>query len=264
MIVIDSHAHWHPHYDLDELLYAAYQNLSQAASTFDATRDFSAVLFVAGIETHAPPFMLKPPLSRRWHFTSTAEKNTLLAQTSKGHQIVLVLGRQVVSAEGLEVLGYAPHRNVRGGLVADRIVANILAADGIAIIPWGFGKWMGRRKSVVVRLIETWGNTLSIGDNGGRSVLFFSPAIFETARKKGIRILPGSDPLPIAGESERVGTCGFCLEGLIDQDAPLSHIIQALNRPRNNVKPFVRHARPIEFIRKQAMLRWSKFRPASQ
>lgn len=260
MIVIDSHAHWHPLFDPDALLKAAYQNLSRAACTLDAKRQFSAVLFVAGIETQMLPFGRKPSPSRYWHFRPTAEKNTLLAQAPEGHQIVLVLGHQVVSAEGIEVLGYTPHRNLSSGPVADQIVANILAADGIAIIPWGFGKWLGRRKSAVIRLVETWGNNLSLGDNGGRSLFFSSPAIFESARQKGIRILPGSDPLPIVGESERVGTCGFCLEGMLDKNAPLGHIVQALRRPRHEVRRFARHAKPVEFIRKQAMLRWSTFR----
>ena len=257
MIVVDSHVHFHPHYALDEFLTGAYRNLSKAAQGVCAAQPFSAVLFVAGIETHALESIKELPRSRRWQLLSTAETNSILAQATEGHQINMVLGHQVISKEGLEILGFAPHGTVPAGLEADQIIARIMSSGGIAIIPWGFGKWMGRRKSVVVRLVETWHNNFSIGDNGGRSLFFSSPAIFKKARQKGIRILPGSDPLPIRGEIKRIGTCGFCIDGRLDLDRPLAHIIQSLRLPHQEVRLFARHAQPIEFVVKQVMLRLS-------
>ena len=260
MIVVDSHAHFHPHYALDEFLTGAYRNLAKAAQGVCAAQPFSAVLFVAGIKTHALESIKELPRSRRWQLLSTAETNSILAQTTEGHQISMVLGHQVISKEGLEVLGFAPHGTVPGGLEADQIIARIMSSGGIAIIPWGFGKWMGQRKSVVIRLVETWHNNFSIGDNGGRSLFFSSPAIFKKARQKGIRILPGSDPLPLTGEKRRVGTCGFCIDDRLDLDAPLGHIIQALSHPHQTTRLFARHVKPIEFIVKQTMLRLSMFK----
>ena len=260
MIVVDSHAHFHPHFDLDEFLTGAYRNLSKAAQAVCHAQPFSAVLFVAGIETHALDPIKESTRSPRWQLFATAETNSMVARASAGHQIILVLGHQVVSQEGLEVLGFTPHRSVPGGLEADKIIERIHSSGGIAIIPWGFGKWMGRRKSVVVRLVETWHDNFSIGDNGGRPLFFSSPAIFKMARQKGIRILPGSDPLPLTGEKRRVGTCGFCIDDRLDLDAPLGHIIQALGQSHQTMRLFARHLKPIEFIVKQAMLRLSMFK----
>ncbi|MGD9250145.1 MAG: hypothetical protein PVG19_02920 [Desulfobacterales bacterium] len=260
MIVVDTHAHFHPHCDLDEFLTGAYRNLAKAARAVDHAPPFYAVLFVAGIETHALAAIKERPSSLRWQLRSTAETNSILAQASEGHQLVMVLGHQVISEEGLEILGFTPHRTVPAGLPVDQIIARIRASKGIAIIPWGFGKWMGRRKSLVVRLVETWHNNFSIGDNGGRSLFFSSAAIFKKARQKGIRILPGSDPLPIRGETKRIGTCGFCINGRLDLDRPLAHIIQTLRLPHQEVRLFARHANPIEFVIKQVMLRLSMFK----
>ena len=260
MIAIDTHVHWHKMFGIDDVLTSAEGNLNKAASQIGGSHGCTAVLLVAGIGDEDLRSRFESLSSKKWVIAATEERNTLVARTSDNRSVYLILGSQVISEEGLEVLGYLPNHKVKGGSEIEKIIKNIRASGGIAIVPWGFGKWIGKRKSVVESLIDTWENNFWIGDNGGRSKLLPYPGIFRLTQKRGIRILLGSDPLPIANELSRFGTCGFCLEGELDEKAPLRQIVGQLENPRIKIKPFARYIGFADFLTKQIRLRWLRLK----
>ena len=82
----------------------------------------------------------------------------------------------------------------------------------ISIIPWGFGKWLGRRGRIVKQLILSHESPkFLLGDNGGRPHVG-EPPIFKLARAHGIPVLPGSDPLSFRSQEKNAGRCGIIVK----------------------------------------------------
>ena len=150
---------------------------------------------------------------RPWTFQHMADDpRVLLAQREGTEKIFVVAGRQIISSEGLEVLALATTEMLPDGLPAQEIIQAVREGDGIAVLPWGVGKWLGRRGGVVRNLLESdLGGTFYLGDNGGRPAFWGTPSPFKLAHSLDIRILPGTDPLPVTWEASRVGSFGFTL-----------------------------------------------------
>ena len=92
-------------------------------------------------------------------------------------------------------------------------------SGAIPVLPWGAGKWLGKRANVLRGAIwDASPGSLYLGDNGGRAKILAAPRPFLWAIQRRIGNLPGSDPLPLPGESARVGTFGFAVQ----QAAPLA------------------------------------------
>ena len=109
----------------------------------------------------------------------------------------------------------------------EQVSAIIKAANvhSIPVIPWGFGKWMGKRGDVLNRLIESAKNPyFYIGDNGNRPFFLTDPAQFKLAQNKDIRNLPGSDPLPLPSEVNKPGRWGFSISEHMDKSNPAAHL----------------------------------------
>lgn len=129
-----------------------------------------------------------------------------------GIALRILRGTQLTSSEGLEVLSIGPSAERFSGPAA-RIVESIAAAGNLVILPWGVGKWWGRRGEVVRAVLDgSAGKRLLLGDNGGRPWFWPESPLFKLARTRGVAVLPGSDPLPLAGDERRVGSMGARLD----------------------------------------------------
>jgi hypothetical protein len=97
------------------------------------------------------------------------------------------------------------------------------------VLPWGVGKWLGARGAVVARVLADpeWQHVF-LGDNGNRLSLGPDPAPFAVARRTGRAVLPGSDPLPLAGEEARVGAYGFAVDVALDPLRPAAALLALL------------------------------------
>jgi len=60
---------------------------------------------------------------------------------------------------------------------------------------------------------------VALGDSAGRPAGLGEGAVFGLARKMGVPILPGTDPLPIPGHLKRAGQYGLWFEGRLDPKA---------------------------------------------
>jgi hypothetical protein len=97
------------------------------------------------------------------------------------------------------------------------------------VLPWGVGKWLGARGTVVARVLADpkW-RRVFLGDNGNRLELGPEPAQFKLARRAGRAVLPGSDPLPLPGEEVRVGAYGFAVDVALDPLRPAAALLARL------------------------------------
>ena len=59
---------------------------------------------------------------------------------------------------------------------------------------------------------EAGAGDVVLGDNGGRPWFWTSVPQFDLAAELGMRVLPGSDPLPVPGDEARIGSYAFEIE----------------------------------------------------
>ena len=230
--LVDGHVHFHPCFGVRDFLEAAVTNFDAARLevgrpeavgclmfTENAWRhDFTA--FADGLVTRSAP---------EWAVTATSEDFSLLARRKDGATLIFVAGRQLVTEERLEILALGTRHRYSDGLPMAEAVESVATTDALTVLPWGFGKWTGRRGRLVKELLASpRGRHLFVGDNGGRAAVGPNPPLFGLARERGIPILPGSDPLPLPAEVRKPGRFGFVLEGEIDQHAPASSIKRLL------------------------------------
>lgn len=150
---------------------------------------------------------------------SNDEPHSLIASDGK-HVLAIICGRQVRTIEGLEVQCLGTLRDFPDGMSLAAALEAMHDSVGLTVIPWGLGKWTGRRLEVLQSMLN-WVEPAAVflGDNGGRLGLIDPPPLLTGAERRGFRVLPGSDPFPILGDVMRIGSFGFRAEiGLSERD----------------------------------------------
>jgi hypothetical protein len=88
--------------------------------------------------------------------------------------------------------------------------------------------------------------------------MFWSrPSYFNVVERRGWRVLPGTDPLPLVSESARPGKFGFALAGTIDWMQPGNSIKALLDSP-TPLRPYGQLETPLRFVWNQVSLRLQK------
>jgi hypothetical protein len=270
LILADAHVHIYDCFDVACLLDAAHENFRLEASRRSQADAFLGVLCLTETAQdhwftrlcHAEGHHLKSNKNsthKGWRFTRCQEPCSLLATDGRGGQLVLIAGRQLVTAERLEVLALGTVELFPDGKPTEETIQIVQRAGGVPVIPWGAGKWLGRRGRLVTRLLEsTQPNEIYLGDNSGRPVFWPDPSHFKQARTKNMRILPGSDPLPFPSEFWRPGSVGFALRAAITLDHPARDLKSILRNPDINPEPYGLLERPYRFFRNQLAMQLRK------
>lgn len=259
-VFIDGHAHLHDPASIEELCYHAAENFSRQPE-FDP-RCCRAVIMLAQIGDNdflAQQWNTATQPRGGWRLAATREVNSLKVIRDDGFVLWVLTGRQLVSSEGVEVLLFGGAQMPATKSLA-MIIAEAAAQNGLVVLPWGAGKWLGNRGRLISDLLSgvRAGDGVLLGDNGGRPALWGRVSQFELARAKGVKMLNGSDPLPVAGELERVGSFGNVLRGDLDEERPCASLISQLREPRVMLEPFGAPLSLGEFVKKQLMLRFCR------
>lgn len=271
LVRLDAHVHLYPSFDPRHWLDAAAANLEIARRgrlgvlmlTETGLDDAFAMLAAAGeigdwrIEAGVEPGLL---IARRRERTDAGPATLWIVQ-----------GFQAATREGLEVLALATTERPADGASLAATVEAVRAAGGIPVLPWGFGKWTGRRAKVLAAfLAEADPAKLHLGDNGGRPRGWPTPAPLRRWQAEGGHgsCLSGSDPLPLPDAVDRVGCMGVQWEGRLDAGRPLSSLRRALRDPGTPLAPWPGPGRgrvgPARFLRDQFALRLQKLRRAGK
>jgi len=151
---------------------AAFENFSSAAAKQGVSAHSQYVLALTeGGASNVFSLLYQKDLSLNdsFHLQKTAEPESLLV--SKGNQtIVLIAGRQLVSKENIELLSLFSLVNIADRTLPLRDLAQRITDNkGLAVVPWGVGKWFGTREKVVADLLDSSVDfPLLCGDNGNR------------------------------------------------------------------------------------------------
>ncbi len=272
MIVTDAHTHIYPCYDLDAFFSAAFRNFSHAAARAGGgSRDGLIFLtetrgndYFSLLKGQGSPSPVPLSVNSTWQVTSTGETSSLLIthRDFPGQRVFILAGRQMVTQENLEVLALASSGTIDEYQPLDKTIASILGDGAVAVLPWGVGKWLGKRQRILTSFLQqTRSPLLFVGDNGSRPRLWPKPAILRDSRQteplSPLRLLSGSDPLPLAGEEHRVGSFGSIIHTAIDPARPAVSIIAALADPRTVIRGFGSPQSTFRFVRQQLALRLS-------
>jgi len=272
MIYIDAHVHLHDSFHLISFFNHIEQNIqsilksptepSRISCCMFLTEPFNANYFER-IQNKDLAFTRSGPNKPNgWRILSTSESVSMLVINGVGFRIFLIAGQQLQTAEGLEVLAVAPNYRVSEGKPLEQMISEVIEADGLAIIPWGFGKWMGRRGKVLRGILErSKPAEFFLGDNGGRPKFLPEPYLFRLAKQKSIRILPGSDPLPFPNEVNRAGSFGLLFKGEINRQKPADDLKIKLTNPEHEFEVFGQLETAARFFKHQVLMQLVKRKP---
>ena len=271
LILVDAHVHIYSCFELTKFFDSASNNFRQAAANLSNNQRYAAILLLA--ETSKDNYFdylatlaqYNPKLSTDWTIKTTSESSSLIMCHSQGQLLYLIAGRQIITAENLEVLSLIGKRKIEDGKTLARVVRETIDAGSIPVIPWGFGKWIGTRGTILEEFLAERGFPyLFLGDNSGRPRFWPKPRYFQLAREKGIKILPGSDPLPFTPEFCRSGSFGFAVYGTVDAQTPAQSIKQILLKSTVEPKPYGLPETPYRFIRNQIAMQIVKHQRAKK
>jgi len=240
-LIVDGHVHYYPCFDELTFLKAAVRNLGthgKGLPTLFMTEGAGADTFSRWASGDCP-----------WSVKRCGDPNALLLNDA----LLVIAGRQVVSAERVELLAIGTTQAITDGLPLDASLQAVLQAGAIPVLPWGVGKWLGKRGQLVKSLADEKSDKIFLGDIAGRPFFWPAPKQFDTHPT-----LPGSDPLPLASDAEIVGTYGFRLSGEFELDAPVASIKQHLYKPESVVYTLGKKAGLFTFLRQQIGLRLKK------
>ena len=233
---IDSHVHIYPMYDIDTMLDCAYDNFQKASEQTTDTINKYVLFITQGINEHA----LQRLADHDGHRWNIQRNNHEFSAQLNDQQITLIPGQQLVSSEGIELL-------VIGGSELDfspkRSIYELidLFKDDLTILPWGFGKWLGKRGALVTELLQNqqMSEFMFVGDIPGRLNLLGGKTNFNTSNNTQLR---GVDPLPFENEQKRIASFGSCLQTTEPLNIHLSftqniaNYLKSMNEDTSDVK----------------------------
>lgn len=230
MIVVDAHVHVYPGYDRAVFFRAARAALAArgrelcaagrgepgahvlALAESASCRYFDVLREAAAANREAAPGVRPRP---------TEDPQALHIEDGGSVPLLVLEGRQVVTAERIEVLALAGDPGVPDGLPLGETVGRVLHADAVAVLSWAPGKWFFRRGRLLrAFLADADPGRVFLGDTSLRPTSWPTPRLMRTARARGFRVLAGSDPLPPPAEAARVGSYVSVLEGALDPGRP--------------------------------------------
>jgi len=259
--LVDCHVHYYPHYGVQRFLDCAARNLRRYGGPLASAEERLGVLMLAdpGDDPPFEPLISGAGSAAGWKLVRTDEPISMLAH-GKGATLVIIAGRQVVTAERLEVLALGTADRIAPDLSLKETAECVREAGALAVVPWGFGKWWSARGAAVRELIRTTPpGDIFLGDNGARMAGLPEPATFRIARAAGFSVLPGSDPLPLPAQAQRVGSYGVVLTGDLDRVAPTPEVLEQLRGISPSCVQFGRRAGAASFLGMTTRMQWRKW-----
>lgn len=229
-MLVDAHVHVHPCFSAEALLDGAFRNFRRAASDLGHSEAVGCLMLAEMAGVH-------------WFRQFREEREAIVVRGTE--RLVVVAGRQIVTRERLEVLALGRDVDIPDGLSLSEALHRVRESGALPVLPWGFGKWWGRRGALVEDAISSEGE-LYLGDNSGRP--------WFAGMRRGRLVLPGSDPLPFPDQAGRAGSFGFVLEGPLDLRNPAEDLLRRIRALREQPRTYGRGETLPGFLWNQASL----------
>ncbi|MGH8221482.1 MAG: hypothetical protein ACREQZ_00780 [Woeseiaceae bacterium] len=228
MLAIDAHVHFHQPRWVEPTLSAAAANFRLLAATRDS-KPLGVLLLAQSAREQVFEWLREQSRAGAWTVKQVAAESQTLRVGNAGVELLVVCGRQIRAEQGLEVLALGTDQRFPDGLGLERTLAEVRQARALPVLPWGFGKWLGRRGRRVNEILsERSGKSLWLGDSGGRLRGLRRPRLMAEAERRAVGVLPGTDPFPFGHDYRRVGSFGCLLPAAIDPSQPWQSIAARL------------------------------------
>jgi len=272
LLVVDAHVHIYPCFDLPEYFSAAFSNCLQVARNVGYDRSHIPVLLLTEGRRQRVYQDIQAEIKKGntrigneetggYRVFATEEDGSLRIEKEDGRFLFLVAGRQIVTSEQLEVLALSTVSEIPDGLPLEKTVAVVEKNRAIPVIPWGFRKWSGRRRHVLTEFLASRREGgFFLGDNGGRPTLLRFPDFGREVPGLSLKVLPGSDALPLPSELKKVGSFGFTLQEEFTLGRPGEALKRILLKRGVEPTPFGSHENLYRFAWNQMNLRIWKHR----
>jgi hypothetical protein len=250
-IAIDAHVHIYKVDRAEELLRSSVRNFARVSGVSSRV---AALMLTESAGFDAFSQLRDAGSAGNVKLERCAEAE-LLGATVDGWRLLILAGRQVVSAEGLEVHGLCTTAKPRDGKPLAHVLEELDELGALVALPWAVGKWLGRRRAAVKSVLAGGkSDRLFLSDNSARPNFWHEP-LFRRAERIGVKILAGSDPLPLPGAQHRVGSVGCAIHVGLSEATPASDLKAALRDPRRVVRRYGSLETPIRFLANQMRLR---------
>lgn len=254
---IDTHVHFYPSFSLKTAVHSTVR-----ACGAGNTR----VWMVADRAGQDSPILWRTQIAHDNSLELRQHSERCYELVSPQGAVYALIGHQVLSEEGIEVLSF-PIRAARDReLPLSKLLERTVPESAITILPWSPGKWRGLRIGHIREAIQAHGSALWIGDTPLRSNIIrthttlhalgdmiVSPEFTTPTHKPQVpldtfrdseslgqrthaplsvsRLVAGSDPLPRSGEENLIGTFGVCSESPFSVSAPFESVRRILREP---------------------------------
>ena len=251
-IYIDTHVHIYGIYETRKMLETVYNHFMSYIHSEESSHGciFCLVLTEAQSEDYFSRLLDETwyeEYAPQWYPRRTAEDSSLWICQDDHIKILVIAGRQIVTRENLEVLALGSAVRYEDGRAIYDVIKQLRDEGVIVVLPWGFGKWWFGRGRTIRQVIETSGpGDIYLGDSRLRPATCCNTDIFQLARSRGIGILQGSDPLPLAGQESVIAGYGMVLHGDFDHDNPISSLKYLLADVDSHATTFGGHASIME------------------
>lgn len=245
-IALDGHVHIYPSHDWETAVRALLSQLPEASFKLGLLTESSACAFYRKA-LEQPTAFRSGPLA-----LAAGPEAGSLAVLEAGRTVgFLIAGRQVVTAERIEILAIATDAAIPDRLTAQDTLTAVRSQGGVPVLPWAPGKWFGGRGRLVETLLrEAAPGALLAGDTTLRPTVWPLPRLLKLAAGRGIRILPGTDPLPVPGEERVIGSYGCTIAGPFDPQRPVSSLRKLLADSATPFVPAGRRSATLAFARR--------------
>jgi len=215
----------------------------------------------AGVDSKSWLEASLPALPEGWRVEGGEPPLLFHFRSPRGTRISVLRGQQLVTSEGLELLAIGADSPLPRGPLESMIEA-CQRAGSLAIVPWGVGKWLGRRGRLLRAVVDQHADgSILLGENGGRPWFWPRESVMGRAEARHIPVLPGSDPLPLTGDESRVGSIGAVMAREGQDEFSVSQLLARLRR--GGWQTFGRRMGAWHFLRNQLGLRLRPRRPGS-
>ncbi len=264
-ILADGHVHVYRRFSERSCLEWALRNFNQAASRLKLGNAVDQVLFLTESADH-DWFAGKRQAARhgsnsrvgRFACVATDEANSLCFENDSSERLFVIAGRQIVSSERLEVLALGLVEPYADGQPLKSILADLRATECISVLPWGAGKWTGKRRRLVETVFQDPACAdVFLGDSGNRPYFWRYPGFSDQSGHGAPRNLPGSDPLPLSNQERRIGSYGVMLRGPLNSRKPFNDLKKKITEA-GAIETFGRQEQLFQFLFSQTAMQLRK------
>lgn len=259
-IYTDTHVHLYPRFDVSSFFDSAYRKYADGMWADESGLEVIGCLMLAETARDDAFAMLQnyQDDGGGWSFHLCRDGVSLWARRGND-RLLVIAGRQIVTAERLEILALGTRGRFDDGQAIEVTIRAAIDADAQAVLPYGLGKWTGKRADLATQAFYDWHQKgLRLGDNAGRPRGLPDNGLFNCARKIDSAILPGSDPLNIPSGVRCAGSYGIILDVELDPDAPAASVKNAMQTLPGNPSIFGKRVSMPGCVQQQVSLRWHK------